>query len=547
MTSVVQINKCGAARRPAPKPVVDLFAGPGGLGEGFSALRGPDGLPVFRLAVSIEKDAIAHRTLSLRSMFRFFEDGTVPDCYYDYLRGAITRKALESHPAMREAYRFSLHEARCATLGVTPARQIDGWIAQAVESRDDWVLIGGPPCQAYSLVGRSRMRGSNPAAFEKDTRHFLYKEYFRILRKFHPAVFVLENVKGILSSRVGGSRIFERIVRDLSAPRGDLRYEVRAVAVPAKGSPQSHADYVIRAERYGIPQARHRVILVGVRSDFAMNRQHLREAASTLTLSDALRDLPALRSCLSREPDTHAGWMSALQAVPRLLKAWKADVRPQVLALMQQAAERAARHDSRGGAFVPAGYPSRRSLNPFEMWVRDERLGGFCNHETRGHMRSDLHRYFFSACYAGIKKRSPGLLEFPEALLPEHRNVRSKNVPFLDRFRVQLADSPATTVVSHISKDGHYFIHPDPAQCRSLTVREAARLQTFPDNYFFEGDRTQQYVQVGNAVPPLLARELAALVSSILSPRWLSGGTKSGGNDRVAAPANLGRVAFRAG
>jgi len=170
----------------------------------------------------------------------------------------------------------------------------------------------------------------------------------------------------------------------------------------------------------------------------------------------------------------------------------------------------------RGAEFVPwqVGIQYRPD------WFVDERLAGACNHASRPHMASDLHRYLFVSCYAKVMRRSPELGDFPKPLLPKHKNVllAHKAKYFDDRFRVQLAHRPAMTVTCHIAKDGHYYIHPDPSQCRSFTVREAARVQTFPDNYYFCGTRTAQYRQVGNAVPPLLAEQIARVVLQVLTP-----------------------------
>lgn len=503
-----------------PIPVVDLFAGPGGLGEGFSSLTDSLGLRIFDVRISIEKDPVAHRTLSLRALFRSFPKGRAPDCYYDYVRGNITREEMLSHPSITDAARAAHAEPKNATLGETPREKVDQWIRESIGTSDPWILIGGPPCQAYSIAGRSRMRGVDPKAFEDDKRHFLYREYLRIIRGFGPAIFVMENVKGILTSKHGGSLIFQRILEDLSRPGRGLEYDIRSFVVDGRGDTIRPDDFIIEAEDFGIPQMRHRVILFGVRRDLSWLDHAVlsRAMAGRVSVWQAISGLPPLRSRLSREPDSFESWFQAITEAPRSLKGWKAKTREHIEAWMREAATRAGAHQSTGGRFV-AGDVSTDSSTPMELssWFHDPRLGGATLHETRAHMRSDLHRYLFASCYAAKFGCSPKLAQFPEGLLPDHGNVENENVPFDDRFRVQIGQYPSTTVVSHMSKDGHYYIHPDPSQCRSLTVREAARLQTFPDNYFFEGNRTAQYVQVGNAVPPYLARQIAGVVADFLA------------------------------
>lgn len=504
---------------PGRIPVIDLFAGPGGLAEGFSSVRDTSGERVFDVRVSIEKDPVAHRTLLLRALFRAFPDGRAPDCYYDYIRGSISRDEFLANPSIATEAERSELEARNATLGETPAEEIDNWIEGAVGGIDPWVLIGGPPCQAYSLVGRSRMRGADPKAFEEDKRHFLYREYLRIIRKFSPAIFVMENVKGILSSTHGGGLIFERILSDLSRPGGDCEYEIRSFVVPNSADRLTPSDFVIKAEEHGIPQMRHRVILFGIRKDLAWQAHETLDRASTppVSVSEALAGLPPLRSRLSREPDSFDSWLATFRTAAQSLKGWRGEVRSRVEARISSAQRMALTRMSYGAAYISGSVRTAPALDPeLRKWYEDGRLGGVTLHETRSHMRSDLHRYLYAACYAAEFGMSPKLSHFPDSLLPNHGNVDDEDPPFADRFRVQLARLPSTTVVSHIAKDGHYYIHPDPSQCRSLTVREAARLQTFPDNYFFEGNRTQQYTQVGNAVPPYLARKIAEVVGQYL-------------------------------
>lgn len=509
-------------------PVIDLFAGPGGLCEGFSSIVDENGLPRFAVKVSIEKDPVAHRTLMLRALFRKFPKGKVPASYYEYVRGAITREEFLARPEIKDAAEEAAKEARCAELGATPHNTIDAWIKKALGDNTNWVLIGGPPCQAYSVAGRSRLRGKDPEAFESDKRHFLYTEYLRIIQEFEPSVFVMENVKGMLSSKHGGSSIFERILGDLSAPKDGLSYQIRSLVVD--GNELEPNDYVIEADDYGVPQSRHRVILFGIRSDVAEATPALaqspckfllKKALSKVGVNAALSGLPPLRSRLSKEPDSHEAWVSVMKKGPMSLNLWRLPLRSKIEELMASATKKAELLVSSGGSFISMTVtPSADMPNELRAWYLDSRLGGVLQHETRSHMRSDLHRYLFSACFVEAQGYAPKLRDFPPKLLPDHVNVDEETIPFSDRFRVQIGSAPSSTVVAHIKKDGHYYIHPDPAQCRSLTVREAARLQTFPDNYFFEGNRTDQYGQIGNAVPPLLAMKIAKVIYKFLaSPR----------------------------
>lgn len=509
-----------------PIPIIDLFAGPGGLGEGFASVLEHTGQRSFKIGLSVEMDASAHRTLELRAFFREFPLGQAPASYYDYLVGKITRERLfQLHP---EEAACAKSEAWCAELGgkTTPEEILDKRIRGVLGTNHQWVLIGGPPCQAYSLAGRSRVIGGKGlAAYEGDKRHHLYKHYLRIIAEHEPAVFVMENVKGLLSAKVRQERIFDRILQDLRNPRVAIfstkvgrKDEYRLmpfVATEGKLLGELHApeDFVIRSEQFGIPQARHRLIILGVRSDITTQPDILEPQART-TVEDAIGDLPRLRSGLSKEDDSGDAWLRSIEQITEATWFRNGTLSDNIRSEIRAAVGKLSSKLKRGDTFLAGATKPKCHAS----WYFDPKLKGVCNHETRGHIRGDLHRYLFASVFANVNGRSPQLEDFPRQLLPDHRNVQDalKETKFNDRFRVQLRDRPSTTVVSHISKDGHYYIHYDPTQCRSLTVREAARLQTFPDNYFFEGNRTEQYKQVGNAVPPLLARQIAEIVAGIL-------------------------------
>jgi len=501
-----------------PVPIIDLFAGPGGLGEGFASLKGHKQQPFFEIGLSIEKTEVAHRTLTLRAVFRRLRGTKDVRHYYSYIRGEIDEATFRRIPAVASAFEHAATEARCLELGKSDEASIDDEIRAALNGQETWVLIGGPPCQAYSLAGRSRR--ANDKDFHKDEKHFLYKEYLRIIQVHRPTIFVMENVKGLLSSKHSGSPMFEKIIADLSSPADGLEYEIRSFTKKGNSDSLEPVDYLIHSERYGIPQSRHRVILLGVRKGQEIpQHQLLMPVSKPVTVKQTIDDLPRIRSRLSRG-DSLEAWRRAVQAAPAYVKGWRGENESAMVESMRTFAA-AATSSSTGGAFIAREYRWPKKPTELQQWLHDRSLGGIYQHEARSHMESDLARYLFAAAFAHSQGYSPRLDVFPPRLLPDHFNVQfwseAEAMPFKDRFRVQCRNEPATTVVAHIAKDGHYYIHYDPSQCRSLTVREAARLQTFPDNYFFAGNRTEQYTQVGNAVPPLLAHKLARIVRSLLN------------------------------
>ena len=510
-----------------PIPVIDLFAGAGGLGEGFTSLE-HDGQPCFRTVMAVEKDTAAHQTLLFRAflwkLYRKNNPQVIEDIKETFLdiafRGDQAASVLENkYPSL---WAEAQTEVLCAELEHGDMTLIEEGRKRLEAAGSgvggDWVLIGGPPCQAYSGA-RRHTASSDPEAFESDPRQVLYKCYMDFVRELKPAMFVMENVVGLLSVKRSGVRVFDTILKEMTG----LGYEVRSVV---KEAVEESRDYVVEAEKFGIPQSRHRVILLGVRQGSGLKTGLLAEQP-TVTVRDAIGDLDRVRSqCVGEKltAQTTGKWEEALCETSVKL-ASSAEGKDLLAGVIRAASRRGAKH-----LLVHTCFTRRlgdRVDGPLSRWYMGrmrticERGGEFAfGHEGRSHSAGDLGRYLYYSLYGEQYGVSPKIMDIPEWLLPAHKNLKNVDrgrVAFADRYRVQVWDKPSTTIVAHIAKDGNGYIHPDPAQCRSLTVREAARLQTFPDDYVFFGGRTNSYKQIGNAVPPLLAWQIAGLIAHSFS------------------------------
>ena len=438
---------------------IDLFAGCGGLSEGFKQAG-------FDIIAQVEMDKWACETLRTRHLYHGLKEIGKGYLYHRYLREEVSREdILNRFPELKKSIS---HRVIQATFGEDGMGQIFDKIESSKKlhgASKFHVLIGGPPCQPYSLAGRAR----DPFRMENDGRHYLYKYYLVILERLQPEFFVYENVPGLFTARAEGKEIFIKILNDFSSLNPP--YEITP---PLEQIYEDPCSYILDSADFYIPQSRKRLILIGYKRSLddknpgikeiftGLQKQALKSRKNdSLTIDDAIGDLPALKPGEGSD-----GWFGS--------------------------------------------YNCSTDLKYYQIKMRKD-SPGVINHRARTHMKSDLERYrFFIEHYKngnGAATLNDLMEKMPE-LIPNHRHLDK----FLDRFKVQWWSRPSSTITAHICKDGHYYIHPDINQCRSFSVREAARCQSFPDNFKFEGPRTEQFKQVGNAVPPLLASAIARTV-----------------------------------
>ncbi len=480
-------------------PVVDLFAGPGGLGEGFCSFKKNS---KFKIVLSVEKEKFACETLILRSFFHQFKKK--PQKYYDYLQGKITKEILYS--AYPQKFKIAKESVMNLELGIgRNSLKVSNKIKTLINKNSHWLLLGGPPCQAYSIAGRSKLKNlKGKELFEKDNRHTLYKQYLRIISDHGPSVFIMENVKGLISSRINKQNTLTDILNDLKFPdrvfKNKEKKEYNLYSLNKKND-LFEENFLVNCSKHGIPQKRERLFIIGVRKNINLDQITPLEYEKEIPLEKVISNLPKMRSIISKEIDGYDNWLKLFD-----------DFKESEFESSIEIIKKNTQNLNFGSNYIKCKI-SKSDYEP--SWYDDPRIEGVLNHETRKYLSKDIKRYIFSSLYAKKYDRSPKISDFPKNLYPKHKNVMredNKKIIFNDRFRVQLKNKPATTITSHISKDGHYYIHYDTSQARSLSVREAARIQTFPDNYFFEGNKTQQYIQVGNAVPPLIAKKIASII-----------------------------------
>jgi len=402
---------------------IDLFAGAGGLSEGFYKQG-------FKPVAHVEYDKAACFTLKTRIAYYYLKASDKEETYYSYLSGKLPRKEL--YNAIPKELLDTVINAEIGKNNPEIFNQIDSILG--TEKAD--IIIGGPPCQAYSVVGRAPLKHK-----KDDKRTKLYIHYGRFLKRYQPKIFVFENVPGLLTSADG------QYFKNLKKYYKRLGYELDAK--------------LLNAYDYGVVQNRKRVIIIGWQKNLELSYPDIQPEKIKFFRDKIFEDLPKVKP----------GETNRVQDYIKMANNY----------LKQNAIRNG--HD-----FVT-------------------------QHITRPHNSKDIEIYKLA-----INELENGT-RLKNNLIPEKLRTQKNIKDFLDRFKV--VDKEPHTMIAHIAKDGHHFIHPDKNQLRSISVREAARIQSFPDNYYFEGikenqPRTAAFRQIGNAVPPLMAEKIAIAIKNLL-------------------------------
>jgi DNA (cytosine-5)-methyltransferase 1 len=407
---------------------MELFAGAGGLSEGFIGTG-------FQPAAFIEMDKYSCLTLKTRMTYHYLKRHGKSALYTEYIKGNITREQLYSYIPQDLFCSIINEEIKQDKMSELFKKVKENMKRKNIKRIN--VLLGGPPCQSYSLIGRA----SDPYRMKNDSRNYLYKLYVEFLKEFKPDMFVFENVPGLLSAGEG------KLWKDVQKYFSKAGYNV---------------DYrILNAYDFGVLQNRKRIIAIGWRAELNLKYPEFKkDAVKKYKVYDILSDLPPLKP---------------------------------------------------GDRLTTGEYAGKKTEYLTKYKIRNDK-DILSLHIARKHNKRDRMIYKFYIENWLKKKIRPEYNQLPE-YLKTHKNRTS----FKDRFKVVAPDLPySQTVISHLGKDGHYFIHPDINQLRSVSPREAARLQSFPDNFYFEGPMTAIFRQIGNAVPPLMAEKIALKIKETI-------------------------------
>ena len=405
--------------------IIDLFSGAGGLTEGFRNQQ-------YKILGHVEKEKAACETLKLREVYYYLKKKNKLGLYNDFLNSKTSIEDLLKHVPQEKLNKILNFEISQENI-----HSIFSFFDDLGENVDG--IIGGPPCQAYSTIGRAR----NASKKSSDERIYLYKFYIHFLNKYQPKFFIFENVKGLLSFRDADDEfLLPRMKKEFEEAGYSLGYEV------------------LNTKNYGVPQSRERLIIFGVMNE---KKELIQEFFKNL----------------KKYEENEVDVKTAFQGLPSL-----------------KAGE------------VNNSYTNLSNDYVEQNFLQDSKTP-LTQNISRPNNSNDLAIY---KIVAEAKKNGKNI-KYSEldSKLKTHKHTDK----FLDRFKALSWNSPSHTVVAHISKDGHHYIHPDTKQNRSITVREAARLQGFPDNYYFLDSRTSAFTQIGNAVPPIFSKKMADAILTL--------------------------------